>query len=149
MAKLKISSTAFPDGGKIPARYTCDDLDINPPLGFEDIPPEAKSLVLVVDDPDAPGGTWVHWLVWNIAPSVSSIDEDSVPTGAIQGMNDFKKHSYGGPCPPSGVHRYFFKLYALDAMLQIGAHSIKPELEKAMKAHVLAEAHIVGLYSRK
>lgn len=148
MAELKITSSAFRDGERIPSRYTCDDLNINPPLSFENVPPAAKSLALIVDDPDAPGGVWVHWLVWNIAASVSTVAEDSVPAGALQGMNDFNKHAYGGPCPPSGSHRYFFKLYALDDMLKIGAHSIKPELEKAVKGHILAKAELMGLYSR-
>lgn len=149
MAEFKISTPAFENNGTIPVRYTCDGPDVNPPLRIENAPPAAKSLVLIVDDPDAPRGLWVHWLAWNIPPEISEIKENSVPKGAVQGMNDFRKHIYGGPCPPSGTHRYFFKLYALDTMLTIGNHSEKPDLEKAMKGHVIAETQIMGRYSRK
>lgn len=145
---MKISSTAFTHNGQIPKKYTCDSSDINPPLKFEGVPANAKSLALIVDDPDAPGGTWVHWVVWNIAPKTTEIKENSALKGAMQGMNDFRKHDYGGPCPPSGTHRYFFKLYALDAVLNISATAGKTALESAIKGHVLAEAQLVGLYER-
>jgi Raf kinase inhibitor-like YbhB/YbcL family protein len=119
MGMLKISSTAFGNNGMIPQKYTCDGADLNPPLALEGIPEQTKSLSLIVDDPDAPRGTWVHWVAWNIAPGTSAIEEGSVPPGAQQGMNDFRRLDYGGPCPPSGTHRYFFKLFALDMLLTI------------------------------
>jgi hypothetical protein len=146
--KMKISSTAFGHNDQIPKKYTCDGSDINPPLKFEGVPANARSLALIVDDPDAPAGTWVHWVVWNIDPKTSEIKENSVPKGAMQGMNDFRKHDYGGPCPPSGTHRYFFKLYALDTTLNIGAGARKTALESSMKGHILAEAQLIGLYER-
>jgi Raf kinase inhibitor-like YbhB/YbcL family protein len=149
MSELTISSPAFGHNAGIPAKYTCDGRDINPSLTIGRVPPGAKSLALIVDDPDAPVGTWVHWVLWNIDPNTAEIREDSVPKGAIQGINDFRKHNYGGPCPPSGTHRYFFKLYALDTMLNIGPNSGKAELEKAMQGHILSGAEMIGLYKRK
>lgn len=148
MGEMTISSTAFENNGNIPAKYTCDGMDVNPPLRFDNVP-EARSLALIVDDPDAPMGTWVHWVLWNIDPKTSEIREDSVPKGALQGINDFGKHDYGGPCPPSGTHRYFFKLYALDSTLNLDKNARKADVEKAMKGHILAQAQIVGLYRRK
>ena len=145
---MKISSTVFAPNGLIPEKYTCDGSDVNPPLQFEEIPAGAKSLALIVDDPDAPMGTWVHWVVWNIDPKTAEIQENSVPKGSMQGMNDFRKRDYGGPCPPSGTHRYFFKLYALDMTPNIGANSTKAALESSMKGHILAEAELIGLYKR-
>ncbi len=149
MAELKIASPVFAHNGFIPARYTCDGNDINPPLEITRVPAEAKSLALIVDDPDAPVGMWVHWVMWNIDPQTREIAEDSVPHEALQGKNDWKRNSYGGPCPPSGVHRYFFKLYALDTKLNLGAGTTKKELEKAMQGHVLANAELIGLYKRR
>ncbi len=149
MAEFKISTSAFEQNGMIPVRFTCDGPDINPPFTVQGTPPAAKSLALIVDDPDAPSGLWVHWLVWNISSNVSEVKENAVPQGAVQGINDFRKHTYGGPCPPSGTHRYYFKLYALDVTLDIGNHSKKQDLEKAMKGHILAEAQIMGRYSRR
>jgi Raf kinase inhibitor-like YbhB/YbcL family protein len=149
MSELTISSPAFGHNGNIPAKHTCDGRDINPPLAIGNVPPDAKSLVLIVDDPDAPAGTWVHWVIWNIDPNTADIREDSVPKGAIQGVNDFRKHSYGGPCPPSGTHRYFFKLYALDILLNLTPNSGKAGIEKAMQGHILSRAEIIGLYKRK
>jgi len=146
---MKLSSPAFQHNSPIPAHYTCDGKDVNPPLAIADVPSGAKSLALIVDDPDAPRGTWVHWVVWNIDPSINTIPEHSVPVGAKQGMNDFRKQPYGGPCPPSGTHRYFFKLYALDRALDLKAGATAAMLEAAMKGHVLAEQTIIGLYSRK
>jgi Raf kinase inhibitor-like YbhB/YbcL family protein len=148
MGEFRISSPAFDTGGAIPSRYTCDDIDVNPPLLIENVPSAAKSLALVVDDPDAPAGTWVHWVVWNIDPAVSEIRENSVPKGGMEGINDFRKHAYGGPCPPSGTHRYFFKLYALDRTLSIATHSEKAHVEKAMSGHVIASAQLMGKYRR-
>ena len=145
---MKISSTAFEHNGQIPKKYTCDGSDVNPPLKFEGIPTDTKSLALIVDDPDAPVGIWVHWVLWNIDPKITEIKENSVPKGGMQGMNDFRKHDYGGPCPPSGTHRYFFKLYALDTTLSLGSNSTKNDIETAMKGHILAEAELIGLYKR-
>lgn len=149
MAELKITSPVFGNNGEIPKKYTCDGADLNPPLRFENVPPEARSLALIVDDPDAPMGTWVHWVVWNIDPKTAEIKENTVPKGAFQGINDFRKHDFGGPCPPSGTHRYFFKLYALNIQLNLNTNSKKADLEKAMKGHILAQAQIIGLYTRK
>lgn len=145
---MKIWSSAFADKEAIPSRYTCDGDDINPPLQF-DVPSSAKSLALIVDDPDAPRGTWVHWVVWNIDPNTSEIKEDSVPKSSRQGINDFGNMSYGGPCPPSGTHRYFFKLYALDVSLNIPSRSAKADLEKAMQGHIIERAEMIGLYRRR
>ncbi len=147
--QLKIVSPAFKDNESIPKKYTCDGKDMNPPLIIENVPKEAKSLALIVDDPDAPVGLWVHWVMWNIDPKTKEIKENSVPKGAIQGINDFGKNNYGGPCPPSGTHRYFFKLYALDTTLNISPSSAKANLEKAMKGHILAQAQIIGLYKKR
>jgi Raf kinase inhibitor-like YbhB/YbcL family protein len=149
MSELKITSPAFVTNGYIPARYTCDGTDINPPLQIDNVPAESKSLALIVDDPDAPVGMWVHWVVWNINPSTGEIAEDSVPRNAAQGKNDWKRNTYGGPCPPSGVHRYFFKLYALDTRLNLGTGAAKRDLENAMHGHVLATAELIGLYKRR
>jgi len=146
MNELRITSLAFQNNGLIPAKYTCDEDDVNPPLNIEGIPREAKSLVLIVDDPDAPMGTWVHWVVWNIPPK-ERIEENSVP--GVEGLNDSRKHSYAGPCPPSGTHRYFFKIYALDAKLDLITNSRKEDVENAMEGHILARGEIVGLYRRR
>jgi len=145
---LKISSPVFESNGYIPKRYTCDGKNDNPPLEIENIPRNAKSLALILDDRDAPRGTFVHWILWNIDPKIREIKEDSVPEGAIEGMNDFKKRHYGGPCPPRGTHRYYFKIYALDIRLTLDSHSKKADLEKAMKGHVIAHAQMMGMYKR-
>lgn len=149
MTNLKISSPAFGHSQMIPVKFTCDGADINPPLTIEGVPQAAKSLALIMDDPDAPRGTWVHWVVWNIDPSTREIKEDSLPPGAKQGKNDFRKLDYGGPCPPSGTHRYFFKLYALGRMLSLEEGASKAELEKAMEGHILGQAELIGLYKRR
>jgi len=146
---LKISSPVFENNGYIPSKYTCDGRDINPSLLIENIPAKSKSLALIVDDPDAPRGTWVHWVLWNIDPKTKQIKENSIPAGAKQGLNDFRKRTYGGPCPPSGTHRYFFKLYALDTMLNLGSDATKADLEKAMKGHIIDQDQSVGLYKRR
>lgn len=148
MEALKLSSPAFKHNQQIPSKYTCDGKDVNPPLAIESVPAGAKSLALIVDDPDAPAGTWVHWVVWNIAIGTKEIREHAVPAGAAQGMNDFRKRDYGGPCPPSGTHRYFFKLYALDTMLNLDGSATKAALERAMKGHIIAQTELVGLYKR-
>ncbi len=146
MEELTITSSVFENNGVIPAKYTCDGEDVNPPLSISGVPEGTESLVLIVDDPDAPMGTWDHWVVWNIPP-VKKIEGNSVP--GTEGINDFRKHSYGGPCPPSGTHRYFFKVYALDTKLDLSSNSRKRDVEKAMEGHILAEGEIVGLYSRR
>ncbi len=146
MKELTITSPAFENNGSIPRKYTCDGDDVNPALKVKDIPQGAQTLVLIVDDPDAPMGTWDHWIVWNIPPT-GTIKESSVP--GIEGLNDFNKHSYGGPCPPSGTHRYFFKVYALDAELELDPNSRKEDVESAMEGHILGKGQIVGLYSRR
>jgi Raf kinase inhibitor-like YbhB/YbcL family protein len=144
--ELIVKSSAFANNGLIPSKYTCDGDDMNPSLTIEGIPEGTQSLILVVDDPDAPMGTWDHWIVWNIPPS-DEIKENTVP--GVEGVNDFRKHSYGGPCPPSGTHRYFFKVYALDTRLNLSSNSRKKDLEKAMQDHVLARGELVGRYSRR
>ncbi|MBU0661521.1 YbhB/YbcL family Raf kinase inhibitor-like protein [Patescibacteria group bacterium] len=145
---LTLSSEAFTEGQAIPAVYTCDGTDINPPLAIPTAPAETKGFALIVDDPDAPAGDWVHWLVWNISPGTNTILTQTVPKGAVQGKNDFGKTSYGGPCPPSGTHRYMFKLYALDAKLDLASGANKAALLKAMKGHILDQTTLSGTYSR-
>ena len=145
MKNLTISSPAFKNNNKIPPKYTCSGEDVNPQLDITGIPEETKSLVLIIDDPDAPMGNWVHWIVWNISPT-NMIKEKSVP--GVEGINDFGKHSYGGPCPPSGTHRYFFKVAALDTELSLQVHTRKKDLEYAMTGHILAKGELVGLYKR-
>ncbi|MBI5754042.1 YbhB/YbcL family Raf kinase inhibitor-like protein [Candidatus Peregrinibacteria bacterium] len=144
---MKITSTAFANNGNIPSKYTCDGANINPPLSFSEIPAAAKSLALISDDPDAPMGTWVHWTIWNIDPKTGSIAENSKPAG-IEGTTSFGNTGYGGPCPPSGVHHYHFKLYALDTKLNLPISAKKTDLEKAMQKHILAQADLIGLYTR-
>lgn len=146
MKELKISSLAFKSNEFIPSKYTCDGDDVNPPLNIEEIPEATTSMVLIVDDPDAPMGTWDHWIVWNIPP-INEIGEDTVP--GVEGLNDFGKRSYGGPCPPSGTHRYFFKVYALNTKLALNTNSRKKDVEQAIKGHILAKGELIGLYSRK
>lgn len=145
---MKITSPAFANQESIPEKYTCDGADISPPLEFSDIPEDAESLALIVDDPDAPAGTWVHWTVWNISPDTTGIAEDSVPEDAQEGMTDFGQPGYGGPCPPSGEHRYFFKLYALDTELELDSSAGKKQLLDAMEGHKLAESELVGAYAK-
>ena len=151
---MKLTSTAFEEGGMIPAEYTCDGQNISPPLAWSGVPDGAKTLALIADDPDAPRGTWVHWLVYQIPPTEKGLPENvpARPTlegGARQGTNDFKKTAYGGPCPPSGTHRYFFKLYALDADLNLPPGATKDQLLKATEGHVLAEGQLMGRYKRQ
>lgn len=149
-AKMKIASPEFSHNGSIPSKFTCDGGNINPPLSFEGVPSGTKSLALIMDDPDAPRGTWVHWVLWNISPEAKGIGENSTPKEAMMGVNDSRKNGdYGGPCPPSGTHRYFFKLYALDTALSLDKGSEKAELEKAMEGHILAQAELIGLYKRR
>jgi Raf kinase inhibitor-like YbhB/YbcL family protein len=146
--KMKINSPEFSEGGSIPTRFTCDGEDVSPPLEFANVPENAKSLALIVDDPDAPSGTFTHWIVWGLEPDTKNLAPATVPSGPRQGKNDFGKTSYGGPCPPSGTHRYFFRLYALDKQLDLRDGSTRAELERAMKEHLFDAAVLMGKYSR-
>jgi Raf kinase inhibitor-like YbhB/YbcL family protein len=149
-----LKATAFPNGGVIPKKYTCDGADLSPALSWDDAPAGTQSLALIVDDPDAPMGTWTHWLIWNIPAKATLLPEDTpkmnlLDNGARQGGNDFKRIGYGGPCPPPGKpHRYFFKLYALDARLEVKAGAVRSELEPALQPHILAQAQWMGTYGR-
>jgi Raf kinase inhibitor-like YbhB/YbcL family protein len=148
---MQITSSAFKDNTPIPDLYTCAGDDINPPLDISGVPPNALSLVLIVDDPDAPDPSapkvvWEHWIVWNVAPDTMSIPAGYLPAESVQGTNSWGRTDYGGPCPPIGTHRYFFKLYALDKTLALATTSIKADVEAAMQGHVLAQAELVGLY---
>jgi len=145
---MKLSSPAFKEGASIPVRYTCDGEDVSPPLTFGDVPKNAKSLVLIMDDPDAPVGIWDHWVAFDIPPATTQIAEGSEPAGTA-GKNSWKRTGYGGPCPPDREHRYFFRLYALDAALNLPAGSTKGDVERAMRGHVIAEAALMGRYNRK
>lgn len=145
---MKLASSAFSHNQKIPSLYTCDGQNINPPLTISEVPRYAQSLVLIVDDPDAPAGTWTHWTVWNIDPAVGELSEGSLPDGATEGTTDFGKVGFGGPCPPSGTHRYFFRLYALDTTLSLQASASLQDLLRLMKGHILEKAELVGLYGR-
>jgi Raf kinase inhibitor-like YbhB/YbcL family protein len=147
-ARMKITSSTFQEGGNIPSKFTCDGANSSPALQISDVPSEAKSLVLIVDDPDAPSGLFTHWAVWNISPQSSTIAEGSTPKGA-QGTNDFGKSGYGGPCPPSGTHRYYFKIFALDRELDLPSGAKRGQLDAAMKGHVIAQGELMGRYSRK
>ena len=147
-AKMKITSSAFQEGGNIPSKFSCDGADTSPPLQISDVPSGAKSLVLIVDDPDAPSGLFTHWMVWNISPQSSGIAEGSTPK-EVQGTNDFGKSGYGGPCPPSGTHRYYFKIFALDRELDLPFGAKRGQLDAAIKNHVLAQGELMGRYLRK
>ena len=152
--KMEVQSTAFEEGGMIPKLYTCDGKDISPPLSWRGVPAEAKSIAVIMDDPDAPRGTWVHWVLFNIPPDTKSLAENvprtaSLANGAKHGNNSWPKLGYGGPCPPSGTHRYYFKVYALDTVLNLQTRATKAQLLKAMEKHILAEGQLMGKYSRK
>jgi Raf kinase inhibitor-like YbhB/YbcL family protein len=147
--KMKITSTAFPESGNIPSQFTCDGADRHPTLHFAEVSPGAKSLVLIVDDPDAPSGLFTHWLVWNIDPKLMDVSERNFPGGAVEGTNDFGKTGYGGPCPPSGTHRYFFKIFALDRMLDLRSDAKRAELDRAMEGHIIAQGQLMGRYTRQ
>ena len=151
--ELQVTSSVFSEGELIPRRCTCDGPDISPDIAWKGVPEGSKSLALICDDPDAPVGTWVHWVLFNIPPGESGLPPEIPPdktlsNGAKHGTNDFRKLGYGGPCPPGGTHRYFFKLYALDTMLNLDSGITKKELENAMKGHILAEGHLMGKYKR-
>ncbi len=154
---LVINSAAFAANGEIPTRYTCDGDDVSPPLSWRGVPEAAKSLVLIVDDPDAPDPaapkmTWVHWVLYNLPPQDTEfpegIDSSGLPAGTGEGINDWKRTGYGGPCPPIGRHRYFHKLYALDAKLPDLDQPTKQQLEQAMAGHIIEQAELIGTYQR-
>lgn len=144
---MRIKSFAFESYKSIPSKYTCDGANINPPLSITGVPEGSKSLVLIMDDPDAPGGTWVHWTVWNMDPDLAQIEEGTTPQG-IEGKTSFGKPGYGGPCPPTGRHRYYFKLYALDTKLDLPASSEKSDIEEKMLGHINASTELVGFYGK-
>lgn len=155
-APLTLTSTAFSAQGEIPRRHTCEGEDVSPALSWSGVPEGAKSLVLIVDDPDAPDPkapkmTWVHWVLYNLPPSTTSLAEAAreLPSGTREGLNDWKRTGWGGPCPPIGRHRYFFKLYALDRALPDLGHPNKARLEKEMEGHVVAKGELVGTYEKK
>jgi Raf kinase inhibitor-like YbhB/YbcL family protein len=145
-AEMKIGSPSFGQGGMIPDKFTCKGQEISPELSIEGVPAGCQSLVLIVDDPDAPMGTFVHWVAFNIPPATTAIPENGTP--GVQAKNSGRGQGYTGPCPPSGTHRYYFKLYALDSSLSLGAGADKAAVEKAIKGHVLAQAELMGRYSK-
>ena len=151
---LELKTAAFPPGGAIPKQFTCDGADVSPALSWTEPPPRTQSFVLIVDDPDAPAGTWVHWVVYNLPASARQIPEhaqsdDMVQGGGLHGVNDFHRTGYGGPCPPPGKpHRYFFRLYALDIELAVKPEASRKDVDQAMRGHVLAHAELMGTYGR-
>lgn len=145
---LQITSSVFKNGEMIPSKYTCDGANSSPPLQWHDAPSGTQSFALIVDDPDAPAGTWDHWLLFNIPPQVTAIAEDEKVFGSEPGKNSWGHTNYGGPCPPQGIHRYYFKLYALDTKLSLPSSSTKATIEDAMKNHILAKAELLGKYER-
>jgi hypothetical protein len=150
---MKLESSAFSANQSIPAKYTCDGSDVSPPLHWQSPPAGTQSLVLICDDPDAPRGTWVHWVLYDLPPDLRRLSEGVPPQptlsgGGIHGINDFRKLGYGGPCPPSGTHRYFFKLYALDTQLNLQPGATKTQVETAMQGHILSSSELMGRYAR-
>lgn len=147
-AKMKITSSAFQEGANIPSKFTCDAGNTSPPLQIAGVPTGAKSLALIVDDPDAPSGLFTHWMIWNISPQTNAVTEGNMPKGVL-GTNDFGRSDYGGPCPPSGMHRYYFRIFALDRELDLPSGAKRSQLDAAMKGHVVAQGELMGRYSRK
>jgi len=154
--QIRVTSPAFKDGDMIPRKHTCDGEDLSPPLQFGGVPSGAKSLVLICDDPDAPVGTWTHWVLFNLPPDTKMVAEKiaaaaKLPNGAVHGHNSWggRKIGYGGPCPPSGTHRYYFKVYALDVKLDLPSGTTKKHLTKAMKGHIIGEGGLMGTYKRQ
>ena len=150
---MKLTSSAFAEGQAIPRQYTCAGINISPPLEWTGIPKSAKTIAIIADDPDAPAGTWVHWVIYNLPADTLGMIENLPPTeeikgGGLQGKNDFEKIGYGGPCPPSGTHRYLFKIFALDSELPLKSGATKADVEKAMSGHVLAQAQLMGTYQK-
>ena len=152
--EIKITSSVFEDGGLIGAKYTCDGADMSPPLRWDVVPESTKSIALICDDPDAPMGTFVHWVIFGLPAETRELAEnipsdETLPNGAKQGKSDFGRIGYGGPCPPSGTHRYFFKIYALDTEVDLAAGASKRELVKAMEGHILGQGQLIGKYKRQ
>ena len=152
--EIKITSSVFEDGGLIPARHTCDGADMSPPLQWDAVPDGTKSVALICDDPDAPMGTFVHWVIFGLPAETRELAEnipsdETLPNGAKQGVSDFGRIGYGGPCPPSGTHRYFFKIYALDTEVALAAGASKRELLGAMEGHILGQGQLIGKYKRQ
>jgi Raf kinase inhibitor-like YbhB/YbcL family protein len=150
---MEISSPSFKSGEFIPLKYTCDGDDVSPALNWDNVPDETKSFALISDDPDAPMGTWVHWVLYNLPPDLRSLPEGvpknkQIENGAMQGISDFRRTGYGGPCPPGGAHRYFFKLYALDIMLNLDPGASKVGVVKAMQGHIITQCELMGKYRR-
>jgi Raf kinase inhibitor-like YbhB/YbcL family protein len=143
---MKITSPVFKHNQLIPATYTCDGQNINPPLEIAEIPTNTQDLVLIVDDPDAQAGSWIHWTMWNINLKLTKIEENTIPSGSVQGITSFGTVGYDGPCPPSGTHRYFFKVFALDIKLNLGSETNATDLQQAMAGHIIAQAELIGLY---
>jgi Raf kinase inhibitor-like YbhB/YbcL family protein len=148
-SSISITSPSFQAGGDIPTKFTCNGTNVSPELQISSVPNEAKSVVLIVDDPDAPRGLFTHWIVWNVDSKTTRVAENSSPTAGVQGINDFGKRNYGGPCPPSGTHRYFFKIFALDTKLELKPGARRAELDAAMRGHTLAQGELMGRYSHK
>jgi Raf kinase inhibitor-like YbhB/YbcL family protein len=151
--EIKLTSTAFKEGESIPRAYTCDGVSVSPPLEWSGVPKTAKTIAIVADDPDAPGGTWVHWVLYNLpAANIGLVENlaatENLTAGGFQGKNDFGKVGFGGPCPPSGTHRYFFRIYALDSELPLKAGATKAELIKAMEGHTVGQGQLMGTYRR-
>lgn len=146
---LPLSSSAFQENSEIPSKYTCDGENINPPLAFSSLNPLIKTFALIMEDPDAPNGNYAHWVLWNIPPKTNGIEENSVPAGAVEGKNSSGHIGYTGPCPPSGTHHYYFRLFALDTALPLFEGATKRELERAMRPHILEQTTLIGKYKRK
>lgn len=148
ISTMKITSPSFNHQESLPSKFTCDGENVNPALNVSEIPEKTESLVLIVDDPDAPSGTWIHWVVFDIEPTVTAIAENSIPAGGVQAVTSFGEAKYGGPCPPSGSHRYFFKVYALDTKLGLEQNTTVKDLGEAMEGHILEYAELIGNYER-
>ncbi|MEK7119284.1 MAG: YbhB/YbcL family Raf kinase inhibitor-like protein [Patescibacteria group bacterium] len=148
-ASMRISSSAFGNDQAVPVRFTCNGKNVNPALIVSGVPERATSLVLIVDDPDAPFGVFTHWLLWNIPPETKNIEEGEMPEGAVSGLNSFGKPGYNGPCPASGLHRYFFTVIALDSFVGLNGQASRSELENAMRGHMVGEAHFYGRYNAR
>ncbi len=144
---MDIISSQFKNREIIPAKYSCDGEDVNPPLSFVNVPDDAESLALIMEDPDAQGGAWVHWTIWNITPEIAELNENEIPPGAVEGLNSSGSNGYEGPCPPTGTHRYIFKLYALDSTLTLSEDADRDALEEAMERHIIEKAELIGLYT--
>ncbi len=151
MGSLNVISSAFGEGAMIPKKYTCDAQNVSPQIAWSGVPAGTKSIALICDDPDAPAGDWVHWVVYNMPASTMELPEgvQPLPAGSKRGTNDFRKSGYGGPCPPSGVHRYYFKIFALDTALSLGEGATKAQLLEAMEGHILAQGALMGRYKRQ